>query len=121
MAPLRRLLLLLVCVLSPAASFAQGSTDERLRVFLDCPTGGCDRNFFVTALPFALWTQDRLDADIHLLITRITTGAGGGEYTLSFIGQRRFAERVDTLVTFLPPNTTDDMRRRELARRNDTP
>lgn len=116
MAPLRRLFLLLVCVISPAASSAQGTTDERLRVFLDCPTGGCDRNFFVTALPFALWTQDRLDADIHLLITRITTGAGGGEYTLSFIGQRRFAERVDTLVTFLPPNTTDDMRRRELAR-----
>jgi hypothetical protein len=90
--------------------------DQRLRVFLDCQNAGCDRNFFVIELGFALWTQDRLDADVHLLITRLNTGAGGGEYTLTFIGQRRFAGRVDTLVTFLPPNSTDDMRRRELAR-----
>jgi hypothetical protein len=95
---------------------SQAVVDPRVRVFLDCQNAGCDRNFFVNELSFALWTQDRLDADVHLLITRIGTGAGGGEYTLTFIGQRRFAGRVDTLVTFLPPNTTDDMRRRELAR-----
>jgi hypothetical protein len=105
-----------VLLVLPSALAAQSATDTRLRVYLDCPTGGCDRNFFVTELPFALWTQDRLDADVHLLLTRITTGAGGGEYTMTFIGQRRFAERTDTIVTFLPPNSTDDMRRRELAR-----
>ncbi len=90
--------------------------DTRLRVFLDCQNTGCDRNFFVQELPFALWTQDRLDADVHLLITRLGTAAGGGEYTLTFNGQRRFGSHVDTLVTQLPPNTTDDMRRRELTR-----
>jgi hypothetical protein len=90
--------------------------DTRLRVFLDCQQVSCDRNFFITDLPFALFTQDRLDADVHLLITRIGTGAGGGEYTFSFVGQRRFAARIDTMRTFLPPNTTDDMRRRELTR-----
>jgi len=92
------------------------AADTRLRVFLDCPTGGCDREFLVTELPFALWTQDRLDADVHLLITRIGTAAGGSEYTVGFRGQRRFAARVDTLVTFVEPNTSDDSRRRELAR-----
>jgi hypothetical protein len=88
----------------------------RLRVFLDCPSGGCDRNFLVTAMPFALWTQDRLDADVHLLVTRLNTGAGGSEYTVGLIGRGAFAGRADTLVTFVPPNSTDDMRRRELAR-----
>ncbi len=87
-----------------------------LRVFLDCPSGGCDRDFLITDLPFALWTQDRLDADVHLLVTRIGTPAGGSEFTMGFIGQRRFAGRVDTLVTFVPPNTSDDTRRREIAR-----
>lgn len=100
----------------PGADTAAVFTDPRLRVFLDCQNVGCDRNFFLIELPFALWTQDRLDADVHLLITRLNTAAGGGEYTLSFNGQRRFASRVDTLRTFLPPNTSDDMRRRELAR-----
>lgn len=90
--------------------------DTRLRVFLDCQNAPCDRNFFIADLPFALWTQDRLDSDVHLLITRIGTASGGGEYTLSFVGKRQFNARVDTMVTFLPPNTTDDVRRRELAR-----
>jgi len=89
---------------------------SRLRVFLDCPTGGCDRNFLVTELPFALFTLDRLDADVHILVTRLETGAGGGEYTIGLLGRRGFEPQSDTLVTFLPPNTTDDMRRRELAR-----
>ena len=100
----------------PTAATAQSERDPRLRVFLDCQFGGCDRNFFINELPFALWTQDRLDGDVHLLITRIGTASGGGEYTLTFLGQRRFAGRLDTLVTQLPPNTTEDVRRRELAR-----
>ena len=90
--------------------------DTRLRVYLDCQNAPCDRNFFITDLPFALFTQDRLDSDVHLLITRIGTASGGGEYTLTFNGQKAFASRVDTMVTFMPPNSSDDMRRRELAR-----
>jgi hypothetical protein len=110
-------------LLLPAALFAQDTTsveerapDHRLRVFLDCPSGGCDRNYMVTELPFALWTQDRLDADVHLLITRMGTASGGGQYTYTFIGQRQFASRTDTLVSFVPPNVTDELRRREVAR-----
>ncbi|HMS02726.1 MAG TPA: hypothetical protein PKE51_07115, partial [Gemmatimonadaceae bacterium] len=101
----------------PATLQAQPDDDDpRLRVFLDCPTGGCDRNFLITEHPYAVFTQDRLDADVHLLITRIGTGAGGGEYTLQFIGQKTFAGRTDTLVTTVPPNVTDDMRRRAVSR-----
>jgi len=101
----------------PATLQAQPDDDDpRVTVFLDCPTGGCDRNFLITEHPYAVFTQDRLDADVHLLITRIGTGAGGGEYTLQFIGQGPFAGRTDTLVTTVPPNVTDDMRRRAVSR-----
>jgi hypothetical protein len=101
----------------PATLQAQPDDDDpRVTVFLDCPTGGCDRNFLITEHPYAVFTQDRLDADVHLLITRIGTAAGGGEYTLQFIGQGPFAGRTDTLVTTVPPNVTDDMRRRAVSR-----
>ena len=113
---LRLFVLIAIALLSPASAPAQGADDLRLRVFLDCPSGGCDRDYLVTELPFALWTQDRLDADIHLLITRLGTASGGGEYTFTFLGQRRFATRVDTLVSFVPPNSSDELRRREVAR-----
>ncbi len=91
-------------------------TDDRLRVYLDCPSGGCDRNFFITEMPYAIWTQDRLDADIHLLITAITNGSGGREYSLQFIAQRRLGSGTDTLLLSVPPNTADDSRRRSLSR-----
>jgi len=112
-----RALLLTALLVAPSALLAQPDDDDpRIRVFLDCPMGGCDRNFLITEHPYAVFTQDRLDAEIHLLITRQATGAGGGEYTLQFIGQRRFQGRVDTLVTTVPPNVSDDMRRRNLSR-----
>lgn len=92
------------------------ASEPRLRVFLDCPTGGCDRNYLVTNLPFVLWTQDRLDADVHALITGLGTAAGGTEYTIALLGRAAFASRSDTLRATIAPNSTDDMRRREMAR-----
>ncbi len=89
---------------------------DRLTVFLDCRTSGCDRNFLITELPWVLWTQDRLDAEVHALITGLETGAGGTEITIALLGQRRFVGRGDTLVTSIPPNSTDDAERREVTR-----
>jgi len=98
---------------------AQSTTDQlppQLTVFLDCQNVFCDRNFLLTELPYVLWTQDRRDAEIHALITGLSTAAGGIQYTIALIGAQRFAGRADTLTTSLPPATPDDQQRRELAR-----
>lgn len=100
----------------PASLAAQGNAPTPLTVFLDCRSNGCDRDFFVTELPYVIWTQDRLDAEVHLLVTGLQTGAGGSEYTLITLGAGRFAARADTVRTTVPPNSTDDARRREMAR-----
>lgn len=121
---LRRLVAALALALGAAASTlpAQqappppGTTPQWLTVFLDCRAGGCDRNYFIQELPFVVWTQDRFDAEVHALVTELETGAGGSEYTIVLVGQRRFANRADTLIATIPPNVTFDMRRRELVR-----
>lgn len=105
-----------VTLLAPAARAQASPLPQWLTVFLDCRAFGCDRNFLVTELPYVLFTQDRLDAEVHALVTGLGTGGGGSELTIELIGQRRFAGRVDTLVTTLPPNVSDDMARRELTR-----
>lgn len=122
---LRRLALLALCAAIPSVLAAQAdpspaprpepASEPRVRVFLDCQTWGCDRNFFVTEMPFVLWTQDRLDADVHALITGLDTGAGGRQYTIALMGRGIFGGRADTLRTAVPPNSTDDMRRRQIA------
>lgn len=120
---LHRLALLALGVLFSASLTAQDAPDARpapaseprLRVFLDCPSG-CDRDYLVTTLPFVLFTVDRLDADIHALITGLGTASGGTEYTITLLGRGMFAARADTLRATILPNSSEDMRRREMGR-----
>jgi hypothetical protein len=102
----------------PPAARAPRDTSQAdaVRVFLDCQSRFCDRDFFVVEIPFVNWMRDRMDADVLLLVTTLRTGAGGQELTTTFIGQRRFAGRSDTLVTTTLPNDADDVGRRELVR-----
>lgn len=87
-----------------------------VRVYIDCQQNGCDRDFFVQEMRWANVVRERLESDVHLLVTALTTGSGGTEYTVNAIGQRRWAGRSDTVVTAVEPASTQDMRRRELLR-----
>src|SRR5687768_771610 len=76
---------------------------QRLNVYLDCQTSYCDFDFFRTELTLVNWVRDRQVAGVHLLVTTQATGAGGSEYTVNFIGLRRFAGMADTLRYVSPP------------------
>jgi len=101
---------------APSAPAAPGSAAPNLRVFLDCANDYCDTDFFVTEIPYVDFIRERADAQVHLLVTSLPTGSGGTSYTLNFIGLGRYAGHVDTLVATVPPNSSQDARRRELAR-----
>ena len=119
-----RALALLLCALSlaPAALRAQTGTsappaaqEERLGVFVDCQSMGCDFDFFRREITFVDYMRDRRDADVHVLVTSQATGSGGAQYTLHFIGQRRFQGVSDTLRYLSRPNASPDEIRRGLA------
>jgi hypothetical protein len=101
-----------------AAPLPDSLLKSSLRVFLDCQGGvrGCDRDFFVQELGYVNWVRDRFDSEVHLLITSLNAGNGGRELTVNFLGQKRFAGKVDTLVVNTLPNDADDRVRRELLR-----
>jgi hypothetical protein len=86
---------------------------EALRVYLDCSL--CDFDFFRTEVTFVNYVRDQHDAQVYVLVSTQGTGAGGTEYTLTFIGQREFAGRADTLRYVSRPADTDDAVRRGLA------
>jgi hypothetical protein len=88
----------------------------RLRVFADCQVYGCDFDYFRTEIPFVDYVRSRQDASIHILVTAQGTGGGGTAYTLNFIGLRELAGSVDTLHFSAAPSTTDDDKRKGLAR-----
>jgi hypothetical protein len=110
---------ILVCSLfHPAALHAQeAQTDDRtnaLRLFLDCPAE-CDEDFFREEIAIIDYVRDRLDADVHVLITSQATGGGGTEYTLQFIGVNRFTGSDQTLRYAASQTSTEDERRTGLA------
>ena len=109
--------LLALAAFLPRSIAAQAAASTApLSVYLDCQEGGCDFDFFRTDITFVNWVRDRQVADVHLLVSGQQTGSGGREYTVTFIGLRQYASLTDTLIYAQPPASTEDERRKGLAR-----
>lgn len=87
-------LLTLACgVLSliPSAPAAAQNGPDRIRVFLDCQTHGCSQQEFRTEITFVEWVRDRTVADVHLILTSQSTGAGT-QFVFDFVGLGEFED-----------------------------
>lgn len=103
-----------VSSLAAAVSQDQSAIDElkktAVKVYLDC--GGCDIEYIKTEITFVNYVRDRLEAQVHILITTQTTGGGGREYTLNFMGQNDLKGTNDVQKYFsTTTDTSDDVRR----------
>lgn len=97
MTVLRVLMVATVSIVTSVGSvlLAQEETGvDAIKVFLDCDF--CDFDHFRREVTFVNYMRDRRDAQVHVLVTRQSTG-GGREYTFHFIGLREFAGQEDTL------------------------
>jgi len=116
---LRALGVLLALICFPVAAAGQPpppppgpppGSNGALRVFLDCPR--CDFDFLRREVTFINYVRDRKDAELHVLVTTQSTGSGGTEYTLNYIGLGRFAGTDATLrYSSLGTDTQDESRR----------
>ena len=64
-----------------AQESVQPDGSAAVRVFLDCGYR-CDFDYLRTEIPFVNYVRDRLDAQVHVLVTRENTGSGGVAVTL---------------------------------------
>ena len=100
--------------LAAAMSQDQPGIDElkksALKVYLDCDS--CDLAYIKTEITFVNYVRDRLEAQVHVLITTQATGGGGREYTLTFMGQNNCRDLTDVQKYFsMKTDTEDDVRR----------
>jgi hypothetical protein len=96
-----------------AEAAQQPSQDRRLRVFLDC--SDCFEDYLRTEVTFVDYVRDREEADLHVLITRASTGSGGAEYTAEFLGSGTLAGLQRKLRAVTTTGDSEDTIRRQLA------
>lgn len=73
---------------SPAAAQQEGiPLSNRLRVYFDCQGQECDSSYYRTEIAWVDWVRDPQDSHVHVIMTSQSTGAGGREYLLDFLGR----------------------------------
>lgn len=87
---------------------------KAVRIFIDCRD--CDYNYIRSEITFVNYVRERLEAQIHILITTQRTASGGDEYTLTFIGQNEFQGINDTLTYVSKNDETEDSIRKGLVK-----
>jgi len=98
----------------PANLYSQPSAnnlrDQALKVYVDCQK--CDIDFIRREIPYINYVRDRSEAQVHMLITRQSTGSGGTEYRMNFIGLQEFnGINEETIYISSPDETSDKIRR----------
>ena len=121
---LRVLLCLLIAILFPlpgtrtvqaeTTSNPDSTDNQALDIYVDC--NYCDFDFLKEEIGFVNFVRDRHQADLHLLVTRQSTGGGGRQYTIEAIGKESFAGLEDTASFVTLDSDTDDKIRSEMAR-----
>jgi hypothetical protein len=98
-------------------AYSQRTNAQKLKVFLDCKDAPCDMNYIRTEITLVDFVLDRLAADVHLLITSVSTGNGSSRIQYIFFGQNTFKNDSDTLSSNLHPNATEVEKRAEILKR----
>jgi len=96
----------LVWLLTLGAPSLAESQNVRPNVFFDCNARNCNSQYYRTEIDWVNWVNDKEVADVHVIMTSQTTGAGGNEYRLDFIGHGQAEGWEDThLFQTLPTDT----------------
>ena len=83
---------------------------DAVRIYLDCPS--CDEQFIRKELTFVNFVRDRNESQVHIFVTKQTTGSGGVEYVINFIGQQEFTGVNDTLQYHSKQADSDEITRK---------
>ena len=107
-------LLVLAASLIPSDGSAQEEVpgeDSLLRVFLDCEWWMCDFDHLRREVSFVNYVRDRVDAELHVLVTSQETASGGEAYEMYFMGLGERAGQLDTLRFVSQESDSDEEER----------
>jgi hypothetical protein len=102
---------LFMLVVPVQRAHSQDSRPQTIAVFLDCQNTRCDFDYIRREIDYVNHVRDRVGADVHVLVTRESSGSGGSTFQLEFIGLGPYAGRTD-ILTFSSSSTDIETERR---------
>ena len=79
----------------------------RPNVFFDCEGRNCNSQYYRTEIDWVNWVNDQAVSNVHVIMASLTTGAGGREYQLDFIGRGAQDGYLDRMLFQSLPTDTD--------------
>ncbi len=79
-------------------------SQERLKVFVDCD---CNLDYIKTNCTCVDFVKNRTDADVHIMRTAQYNESGAPNVRLSFLGQKKYDHKTDSISYDLPKGVTE--------------
>lgn len=105
---MRKILFIMIILLSSSTVFACEDSDspalslKEPSVYLQ--GNFIDFNYIRSHVRFVNYVRNRDEAQVQVLITTMSTGSGGRQYTMIFLGRKRFIGVNDTLTYIARPS-----------------
>jgi len=96
--------------------FMHAQETQKIKVFYDCNTVGCNETFIKQNLSGVEFVRDRNYADVHILIVSEANGSGGRSYYLEFIGLNDFKNIQEKLDFSTGTDATQEQLREQLLK-----
>ena len=80
--------ILLLTLMGIGASAFTQTTEDQINIYLNCPS--CDVNYVKNEINFVNYANDPLRAQVQILVSVQSTGAGGTLHHLEFLGKENF-------------------------------
>lgn len=108
-------LLTFSCIAIGLNLFAQNN--EKLKIYIECNQEWlCDMDYLKKEFTAVDFVRDRFLCDVQIISNIQFSGNGGETNILSFIGQKDFSSKKDTITYFNEVNATDDAKRKKMLK-----
>jgi hypothetical protein len=113
---MRKQILVLALLFISSNYISAQSSNEKLKVFLDCTRSWlCDFDYVRTEMKMVEFVRDRFQSDVHVLVNIQSSSTGGEQNEMNFLGQGKYNGLSDTLTFFNDPTKTEDDKRKQLV------
>ena len=97
-----------------ATRYSIPNKPKTVNIYIDCHH--CDYDYIRSEITWVNYVIDPKNADVYVMISRQRTGSGGKQYTVSFIGQKKWSFKNDTLKFTTQWNDSREIIRKKLVK-----